>query len=147
MEVMSASPVAIAGKISKRAVNPQEYSDLVRQSVPHIIRTEAENDHYIQVLEFLDAKSDPTPAEQELADLLTVLIEQFEALHYALKPATPIECLRELMAANSLKQKDLVDIFGTPSIVSDVLQGKRQLTTAHIRRLSTRFHVTPDLFI
>jgi HTH-type transcriptional regulator / antitoxin HigA len=147
MEVMSASPVAIAGKISKRAVNPQEYSDLVRQSIPHIIRTEAENDHYLQVLAFLDAKPDPTPAEQELAELLTILIEHFEDQHYALKPATPIERLSELMTANHLKQKDLVDIFGAPSIVSEVLQGKRQLTTTHIRRLSARFHVTPDLFI
>jgi HTH-type transcriptional regulator/antitoxin HigA len=51
------------------------------------------------------------------------------------------------MAANDLKQKDLVDIFGTSSIVSEVLHGKRQLTTEHIRRLSERFHVSPELFI
>jgi len=99
------------------------------------------------VLEFLDAKSNPTAAEQELADLLTVLIEQFEEQHYALKPATPTAHLTELMAANGLKQKDLVDIFGTPSIVSEVLHSKRHLTTEHIRRLSDRFHVTPELFI
>ncbi len=53
----------------------------------------------------------------------------------------------ELMRASGLKQKDLVDIFGTPSIVSEVLKGKRNLTVEHIRRLSERFHVTPELFI
>ena len=53
----------------------------------------------------------------------------------------------ELMRASGLKQKDLVDIFGTPSIVSEVLKGKRNLTVEHIRRLSQRFHVTPELFI
>lgn len=37
------------------------------------------------------------------------------------------------MAANELKQKDLLDIFGTPSIVSEVLSGKRKFTTDHIR--------------
>jgi len=51
------------------------------------------------------------------------------------------------MRASGLKQKDLVDIFGTPSIVSEVLKGKRNLTVEHIRRLSERFHVTPELFI
>ena len=95
----------------------------------------------------MDSKPNPTRAEKELAELLTVLIESFEEQHYALKRATPIESLTELMRASGLKQKDLVDIFGTPSIVSEVLKGKRNLTVEHIRRLSERFHVTPELFI
>jgi HTH-type transcriptional regulator/antitoxin HigA len=44
------------------------------------------------------------------------------------------------------KQKDLLDVFGTPSIVSEVLHGKRQFTTEHIRRLSKRFHVSREVF-
>ena len=55
--------------------------------------------------------------------------------------------IEELMSANDLKQKDLLDIFGTSSIVSEVLSGKRRLTTEHIRRLSRRFHVPADVFI
>jgi HTH-type transcriptional regulator/antitoxin HigA len=50
------------------------------------------------------------------------------------------------MDANGLKQKDLVNIFGTPSIISEVLNGKRKLTTEHIRKLSRKFHVSPELF-
>jgi len=82
-----------------------------------------------------------------LAGLLTVLIENFEEQHYALQRATPVESLTEFMRASDLRQKDLVDIFGTPSIVSEVLKGRRNLTVEHIRRLSERFHVTPELFI
>ena len=52
-----------------------------------------------------------------------------------------------LVAARIRRETDLVDIFGTPSIVSEVLKGKRNLTVEHIRRLSQRFHVTPELFI
>jgi HTH-type transcriptional regulator / antitoxin HigA len=147
VEIMSVIDHDITGKISKRAVGKQEYRNLVSQTLPHIIRTEAENEHYIGVLERLDAQPHPTPAQQELAGLLTLLIEDFEARHYALKPASPIEHIVELMEANDLKQKDLVDIFGTPSIVSEVLNGKRHLTTDHIRQLSERFHVSPELFI
>jgi HTH-type transcriptional regulator/antitoxin HigA len=50
------------------------------------------------------------------------------------------------MQANQLKQKDLLDIFGTPSIISEVLGEKRGLTVEHIRRLSRRFHVSPEVF-
>jgi HTH-type transcriptional regulator/antitoxin HigA len=144
---MSIAELEITGKISRKAINTEEYRKLISKSLPHIIRTEAENEHYIHVLESLDAKPHPTPAEKALAELLTVLIENFEDQHYALKTATPIDHLTELMDANGLKQKDLVDIFGTPSIVSEVLNGKRDFTTGHIRRLSERFHVTPELFI
>jgi HTH-type transcriptional regulator / antitoxin HigA len=144
---MSVIDQKITGKLSKKAVGKREYQALVSRTIPHIIRTEAENEHYIHVLESLCASPHPTAAQKELVELLTLLVEDFEERHYALKPASPIEHIVELMEANSLKQKDLVDIFGTPSIVSEVLNGKRHLTTDHIRRLSERFHVSPELFI
>jgi len=50
------------------------------------------------------------------------------------------------MDQHSLRQKDLVDVFGTPSIVSEILSGKRELNKEHIKRLSERFHVSPELF-
>jgi HTH-type transcriptional regulator / antitoxin HigA len=136
------------GKINtKRTVDMLEYEKLLSITLPHVIRTEAENERYLLLLESLDARPHPSRAEKELTALLTLLIEDFEERHYALKPASPIEHLQELMAAQDLKQKDLVDIFGTASIVSEVLSGKRHLTTEHIRRLSERFHVSPELFL
>jgi HTH-type transcriptional regulator/antitoxin HigA len=50
------------------------------------------------------------------------------------------------MEEHNLRQKDLVDVFGTESIVSDVLNGKRELNKEHIRRLSERFKVSPAVF-
>jgi HTH-type transcriptional regulator/antitoxin HigA len=61
--------------------------------------------------------------------------------------ATGIEALVELMSANGLKQKDLLNIFGAPSIVSEILSGKRNLTTEHIRNLARRFQVSPEIFL
>jgi HTH-type transcriptional regulator/antitoxin HigA len=88
-----------------------------------------------------------TAAERRMTELLTLLIEDFEEKHYAFKAASPVAVLNELMLASNLKQKDLLDVFGTPSIVSEVLHGKRQLTTEHVRRLSRRFQVSPEVFI
>jgi len=125
-----------------------EYAALLSSTLPAVIRSEADNARYIAMLEELDSKGNRmTAAERRMADLLTLLIEDFEEKHYALKAARPVEVLNELMLANGLKQKDMLDIFGTPSIVSEVLHGKRQLTTEHIRRLSRRFHVSPEAFI
>jgi HTH-type transcriptional regulator / antitoxin HigA len=125
-----------------------EYAALLSSTLPAVIRSEAENERCIHLLEELDRKgSRMSAAERRMAELLTLLIEDFEDKHYALQAATPLQVLNELMLANNLKQKDLVDVFGTPSIVSEVLHGKRQLTTEHIRRLSRRFHVSPEVFI
>lgn len=129
------------------ATSRPEYATLLARTLPAVIHSEKENEHYTALLEELDHKPGKlTPAEQRLAELLTLLIGDFEEKHYSLRPATGIEALEELMDANGLKQKDLIDIFGTPSIISEVLNGKRKLTTEHIRKLSRRFHVSPELF-
>jgi HTH-type transcriptional regulator/antitoxin HigA len=129
------------------ATSRPEYATLLAKTLPAIIHSENENEHYRALLEELDHRQDKlTPAEQRLAELLTLLIEDFEEKHYSSRPATGIEALEELMEANSLKQKDLVSIFGTPSIISEVLNGKRRLTTEQIRKLSRRFQVSPELF-
>jgi HTH-type transcriptional regulator/antitoxin HigA len=125
-----------------------EYAALLSSTLPAVIRSEAENARYIAMLEELDGKGNRmTAAERRMADLLTLLIEDFEEKHYALRAGSPVDVLNELMLANGLKQKDMLDVFGTPSIVSEVLHRKRQLTTEHIRRLSRRFHVSPEVFI
>ena len=124
-----------------------EYASLLTNTLPSVIRSAAENERHIAMLEEFDRKgSRMSAAERRMAELLTLLIEDFEEKHYSLKVAGPVDVLNELMLANGLKQKDLVDVFGTPSIVSEVLRGKRKLTIGHIRRLSRRFHVSPEVF-
>ena len=54
--------------------------------------------------------------------------------------------VRHLMDTKGLRQVDLLDVFGTASVVSEVLSGKRELSKAHIAKLSDRFHVSPALF-
>jgi HTH-type transcriptional regulator/antitoxin HigA len=126
--------------------NRQEYAKLLADVLPHVIHTEEENDRCTAVLEQLLTKKRRTPEERRLAELLTLLIEEFEQKHYTLKAATPVEIVRHLMEANHLRQVDLVDVFGTTSIASEVLNGKRALAKAHIQNLSRRFHVSPSLF-
>ena len=129
------------------AVNTPEYARLLAQTLPSVIHTEDENERFIATLEKLERRSrNWSPAEAKLAELLTLLIENFEDQNYKLKAATPTEVLCELMESNGLKQKDLMDVFGAESTVSAVLNGKREMTREHIKRLSRRFHVSPEVF-
>ncbi len=122
------------------------YGKLLSQLKPEVINGEAQNRAYIEQLEELTSRKTVTPAEKKLIGLLTVLVEDFESRHFPVPEATPLEIIRHLMEAHHLRQKDLIDVFGTESIVSDVLNGKRDLAKEHIRRLSQRFHVSPSVF-
>ncbi len=133
---------------SRHCFDAAEYRKLLTRNLPKVIETEEENEACIRLVEKLDERGEQlTAAEKKLAELLTLLIEEFEERHYKLKPAAPHEAVLELMRANGLKQKDLVEVFGTPSIVSEVLSGKRALSKEHIRRLSDRFHISPEVFL
>lgn len=132
--------------MSALVVSPA-YTALLAQIPPKIIRTEEENERYIEVLYQLEQHQDAwSQEEKDLAELITLLIEDFEEKHYQLPKAPPLVVVEFLMEQHGLKQKDLADIFGTPSIVSEVMNGKRELNKEHIRRLSERFHVSPELF-
>ncbi len=122
------------------------YARLLAETTPKVIRSEAENQHYTQALYALDQKRSLSREEKELADLLTLLIEDFEDRRYNLPRATPVQALEFLMEQRGLRQKDLVSIFGARSTVSQVMNGKRELTKNQILRLCKFFHVTPCIF-
>ena len=132
--------------MSTLTVSP-EYGALLQKVPPKVIRTEKENEAYTEILYELDQRGKGlTRAEKELAELLTLLIEDFEEKRYRVPRGKPLDVLRLLMEQHGLMQKDVVKMFGTPSIVSEVLSGKRELNKDHIERLSARFHVSPELF-
>ena len=113
---------------------------------PRTITSDAQNDYYTEVLYNLERGGHLSAAEEKYAELLTVLIEAYEEKHYPIHALSPVEVLTELMAANNLKQKDLAPLFGSESIVSEVLHGKREMNKQHIEKLSQRFNVSPALF-
>ncbi len=80
-------------------------------------------------------------------DALSDLIALYESAHVTLPRVSGLDILRHLMEAHDLEQKDLVPLLGNKSTVSEMLSGKRRLAIAHIKRLSSFFHVPADVFI
>jgi len=123
---------------------PAKY--LVKEEAPKTISSPEQHQAYISRLLELQRKAHRSTEETETAKLLVVVIADYEAKHFAVEKASGAEVLRELMAANGLRQKDLADDLGGESIVSLILQEKRQLNRRQMEKLSYRFHVSPAVF-
>lgn len=121
-------------------------AEMIRRGAPHLIHSDEVLAEYTATLFNLTAKEETTPDENEAIELLTLLIERYEADRFPLPAADPITVLRSLMDSHGLSQKDLIPEFGVESTVSLVLSGKRQMNRDHIERLSERFHVSPAVF-
>jgi HTH-type transcriptional regulator/antitoxin HigA len=131
-----------------RNIDKAAYGRLLVEALPQVIKTEAENERIIAELERLDTSGrTPTPEEERLAELMTVLVRQFEEERYPLGEASPVDVVRVLMENHGLRQRDLIPVFGASSVVSDVLNEKRSISKAHARKLADFFHVPVGLFV
>jgi HTH-type transcriptional regulator/antitoxin HigA len=129
-------------------INEATYGKLLARAQPRVIKTDEENERMIAELERLDTRGRAlTPEEEDLAELMTLLVRQFEESRYPLGHAEPLEALRILMEGRGLRQCDLIPVFGSSSVVSDVLNRKRSISKAHARKLAEYFHVPASLFI
>jgi len=125
-----------------------EYKQLLMEKSPKVIHGSSEHRRLRSVLEQALHKPELTKAEQDYCELLSVLIDDYEKKTFAIRAdATPVDVLKELMAANHLQQKDLLDVFKHKGLISEILHGRRPLSVEHIRRLARRFHVSPSVFI
>ncbi len=126
----------------------QAYAELLSDIQPRVITTEEENEFFLSVVEkLMQLEVDLTPEQEELLKLLVTLIENFEDQHYQLKQATPHEILNELMAERNLKQKDLIGVFKSKGIASEVINGKRSISKAQAKELGHFFNVSPAVFL
>ena len=104
---------------------------------------------YNKALERLDKIFDADPDSQkgQEADVLALLIEEYEEKHYSIEAPDPITAIKIRMEEMELKQKDLVGLIGSKGIVSEVLNRKRRLTVNMIRNLSDKLKIAAQTLI
>ena len=85
--------------------------------------------------------------ESDEADLLGLLIDEYEKKHFPIEAPDPIEAIKIRMEEMQLKQIDLVAEIGGKSRVSEILNRKRKLTLDMIRKLNQRLNLSSDLLI
>ncbi len=91
-------------------------------------------------------KGELTPDEHDYLNVLGTLVYEYEQTLEPIPDIYGIELLTALIEEFDLSQKDLFPIFKTESIVSDILDEKRPLTTEHIQKLADFFSVSPAVF-
>jgi len=113
------------------------------------IRTEGDYDAAVASLNaLLDAgAADETHPLADLAATLGELIGDYDDAHYPAKDVAPSEMLRFLMDQHGLKQTDLGDELGSQGVLSELLNGKRDLNLRQIRALAGRFGIPVAAFV
>lgn len=112
------------------------------------IRNEEDYDRAIeQMNELIDiVGTDEDHPMYEFLDTLGTLIHAYEEGNYPMPSVSGAEVLRYLMEEHGLRQVDLPEV-GSQGVVSEILNGKRELNVRQIRELAKRFHVSPAVFI
>ena len=126
--------------------NKKSYIELLQDFPPRPIHSEKALDAVQKVVCELIDRCNLSTEEEEYISVLCVLVEQYEHLHHPIPDIYGVELIEALLEEFDLKQKDLVPIFKTESIVSAVLNGHRKLMTEHIEKLANFFHVSPAVF-
>jgi len=120
---------------------------MIAKGAPHVIHNDEELEAYTNALFRLTVLDNPSRAEQEAIELLTLLIERYEETHYPIPTTDAVSVVRFLLEHQGLTQRDLVPEFGSESAVSMFLAGQRKLTLEQVRRLSERFKLLADVFV
>ena len=111
-----------------------------------LIKSEADYRNALKRLEIIfDAPIDTEDGNE--AEILSMLIENYENKYYPIEAPDPIEAIKIRMEELNLKQKDLVGILGGKSAVSEVLNRKKKLTVDMIRELEHILHISASILI
>jgi len=113
------------------------------------IRNDEDYDRAMKVIEKLVLRDDLTAAEEARLEIFSVLIEAYDQEHYPIDTShiTPIDMLKSLMGDHGMNASDLGRLLGNRSLGSLILNGKRQLSKAHIKKLCARFAMKPEAFL
>ena len=112
-----------------------------------IIKTNAQYYKYCDILEILVDSGKKTKAVQEEIELLTLLIEKYDADHNSFDDADPIELLKSLLKDHKMKAVDLAKLLDvSEGLVSDILNYKKGLSKETIRILSEKFKLNQEAF-
>lgn len=110
------------------------------------IKTEKDYRNSLERLEVIfDAPVDTKEGDE--AEILALMIENYENEHYPIEAPDPIEAIKIRMEELNIRQKDLVGIIGGKSRVSEILNRKKKLTVDMIRELERVLHISASVLV
>lgn len=110
------------------------------------IRNEEDYQKALKRLEVIFDAMRGTKQGDEL-EILAILIDNYENENFPIEMPDPISAIKFRMEQMGLKQKDLVEMVGFKSRVSEVMNKKRKLTLEMIRKLNTNLRIPTEILI
>ncbi len=128
------------------AEKSDRYIELLQSFPPRPIKPETELEKVQEIIDGLLDSRELTSEQRDYMNLLGILVHEYKDKYVSIPDLSGVDLLNALIEELSLKQKDLVPIFKTESIVSAVLSGQRKFTVEHIEKLAEFFKVSPSVF-
>lgn len=111
-----------------------------------IIKNEEQYKKYLSRMNAIFHAEEGSPESEEL-DLLALVLEKYEEEHYPIDAPNPIDAIRFIMEQMGLDDNDLGKILNSRSRASEILNKKRKLSIAHIRKLTEHLKISADVLI
>jgi HTH-type transcriptional regulator/antitoxin HigA len=135
-------------KITQGRIDTDRYLDLVQQFPLRPIRSEAELDRAIAMIDALLDQARRNSDEEDYLDVLSDLVEKYEDEHEPMPKVSDAELLRFLIENQETTQAKVATASGiAESTISEILAGKRELNRKHIEALSRYFRINPAVFL
>jgi HTH-type transcriptional regulator/antitoxin HigA len=130
-------------------INNKVYAQLVVEVLPTAIQNEDEYEIMLANIDELISKGEDkiSPEEERLLETLAILVESYEDKYYPMPELSPNDFLKCLMQEREVKQSDLLPVFGSSGVASEVVNGKRSISKAQAKKLAEFFKVSVELFI
>jgi HTH-type transcriptional regulator/antitoxin HigA len=124
------------------------YLELIRAFPLRPIRTDAELDEAVAMIDSLIDREELEPGEQDYLDVLADQVRKYESEQHPLPAVSEADMLRHLIEARDITQLKLAtDTRIAESTISNILSGKRAMSRKHVATLAGYFKVSPAVFI
>ena len=129
---------------------PGRFEDLVALMPPRAILDDAHLEDSVEMIDALMANGNLTKGQASYMETLVQLVQAYEASHHAIGVSgiSGLDSLRHLLQQSEMNASDLARLLGMhASMGSKILKGDRSLTVEHLKTLTARFKVSPEIFI
>ena len=142
------SMAAKAQNRARGAPKTDRYFELVKRFPLRPLRSEAELDAAIAVIDRLTDCDRLDPGEEDYLDVLGDLVKKYETENHPMPAVSDADMLRHLIESRDTTQKQVAEATGIAvSTISEILSGKRRLNRKHIEVFSGHFKVSPAVFM
>lgn len=129
---------------------PGRFKDMVKLMPPQAIMDDVQYESTVDMIDRLMAIGKLTNGQSLYLETLVQLVQTYEATHHAIDTSgiSGIDSLKHLLKENQMNATELARVLGVhASMGSKILKGERALTVEHLKKLSARFKVSPEIFI